>query len=173
MPSLVNQILLSELEQAFENMGSCVVLDVGPVQPDQDIELRGKLRDAGVQYRVVRSRIATKAFAKIGLDMAEAMKGRTGIAVAEAEGAITAAKVVRDWIKKNKECPVAIKGGVVEGETFVGEQAGAIADLPDRDTINTKIVSTISGPARSMAGVLHAVAGGMARCIQAKIDKGE
>ena len=74
MPSLVNQILLSELEQAFENMGSCVVLDVGAVQPDQDIELRGKLREAGVQYRVVRSRLATKAFAKMGLDMSVAMK---------------------------------------------------------------------------------------------------
>lgn len=173
MPSLVNQILLSELEQALENMGSCVVVDVGAVQPDQDIELRGKLRDAGVQYRVVRSRLATKAFAKMGLDMSEAMKGRTGIAVAEKEGAIAAAKVLRDWIKANKDSPIAIKGGVVEGETYVGEQASALAELPDRDTINTKIVSAISGPARSLAGVLNAVAGGMARCIQAKIDKGE
>lgn len=172
MPSLVNQILLSELEQAFENMGSCVVLEVGAVKPGEDIELRGKLRDAGVDYRVVRSRLASQAFAKIGLDMSEAMKGRTGIAVAEKEGAIAAAKVVRAWIKEKKDCPVAIKGGVVEGETFVGDQAGAIADLPDRDTINTKIVSAISGPARSMAGVLNAVGGGLARCIQAKIDKG-
>lgn len=173
MPSLVNQILLSELERSFENMGSCVVLDVGAVKPAEDIELRGRLRETGVDYRVVRSRLATKAFAKVGLDMSVAMKGRTGIAVAEKEGAIAAAKVVRAWIKENKECPIAIKGGVVEGETFVGDQAGAIADLPDRDTINTMIVSAISGPARSMASVLNAVAGGMARCIQAKIDKGE
>ena len=173
MPSLVNQILLSELEQAFENMGSCVVLDVGAVQPDQDIELRGKLREAGVQYRVVRSRLATKAFAKMGLDMSVAMKGRTGIAVAEKEGAIAAAKVLRDWIKADKACPIAIKGGIVEGEAYVGDRAAELAELPDRDTINTKIVSAISGPARSMASVLNAVAGGMARCIQAKIDKGE
>jgi len=173
MPSLVNQILLNELEQSFENMGSCVVLDVGAVKPDEDIELRGKLRETGVHYRVVRSRLATKAFAKMGLDMSEAMKGRTGIAVAEKEGAIAAAKVVQAWIKQNKDCPIAIKGGVVEGETFVGDRASAIADLPDRDTINTKIVSAISGPARSLASVLNAVGGGMARCIQAKIDKAD
>ena len=173
MPSVVNQILLSELETAFQNMGSCVVLDVGPVQPSQDIELRAKLRDAGVHYRVVRSRLATKAFAKMGLDMSEAMKGRTGIAVAEKEGAIAAAKVLRDWIKADKACPIAIKGGIVEGEAYVGDRAAELAELPDRDTINTKIVSAISGPARSMASVLNAVAGGMARCIQAKIDKGE
>eukprot|EP00438_Fugacium_kawagutii_P023484 Skav210776 [mRNA] locus=scaffold7692:3539:8758:+ [translate_table: standard] len=118
MPSLVNKIMLDELEQEFQNMGSCVVLEVGAVQPDQDIALRGKLREAGVKYRVVRSRLATKAFAKMGLDMSEAMKGRTGIAVAEKEGAIAAAKMVRDLIKANKEMPIAIKGGIVEGETY-------------------------------------------------------
>ena len=173
MPSLVNQILLSELEHAFESMGSCVVLDVGPVQPDQDIEIRGKLREAGVHYRVVRNRLASMAFAKMGLDMSVALKGRTGIAVAEKEGAIAAAKVLKAYITANKECPIAIKGGVVEGEAYVGDQAGVIAELPDRDTINTKIVSEISGPARSMASIFNAVAGGMARCIQAKVDKGE
>ena len=100
-------------------------------------------------------------------------KIRTGIAVAEKEGAIAAAKMVRDLLKADKDLPIAIKGGIVEGETYVGDNASALADLPDRDTINTKIVSAISGPARSMAGVLNAVAGGMARCIQAKVDKGE
>ena len=85
----------------------------------------------------------------------------------------TAAKVLRDWIKADKACPIAIKGGIVEGEAYVGDRAAELAELPDRDTINTKIVSAISGPARSMASVLNAVAGGMARCIQAKIDKGE
>ncbi|MCK5943327.1 MAG: 50S ribosomal protein L10 [Planctomycetes bacterium] len=173
MPNQVNQILLSELEQEFQNMGSCVVLEVGPVQPKEDIELRSKLREVGANYRVVRSRLAEKAFAKVGLDMSEAMKGRTGIATAEKEGAIAAAKVLRDWIKTKKESPIAIKGGVVEGETYVGDSAALLAELPDRDTINTKIVSAISGPARSLASVLNAVAGGMARCIQAKIDKGE
>lgn len=171
MPNLVNQILLTDLENEIENMGSCVLVDVGNVKPGQDIEIRGKLRDAGVKYRVVRSRLAAKAFAKIGLDMSEAMKGRTGIAVAEKEGAIAAAKVLRDYIKAQKNSPIAIKGGVVEGQAFVGEAAATIADLPDRNTINTKIVMAISGPARSLAGVVHAVAGGLARCIQAKVDK--
>ena len=103
--------------------------------------------------------------------MSTAMKGRCGIAVAEQEGAIAAAKVLRDWIKKQKDSPIAIKGGVIEGSTFVGAAAAEIAELPDRHTINTMIVSTISGPARGLAGVVNAVASGLARCIQAKVDK--
>lgn len=173
MPNLVNQILYSELQNDFQNMGSCVVVDVGAVNPQQDIEIRAQLREAGVQYRVVRSRLAKKAFAEMGLDMSEAMSGRCGIAIAEKEGAIGAAKALRDWIKKNKDSPIAIKGGVVEGTAFVGKAAAEIAELPDRDTINTKMVMAISGPARGLAGVVNAVAGGLARCIQAKVDKGE
>jgi large subunit ribosomal protein L10 len=171
MPNLVNQILFDELQQDFKDMGSCVVVDVGPVNPQQDIEIRAKLRETGARYKVVRNRLARKAFADLGLDMTEAMTGRCGIAVAEKEGAIAAAKALRDWIKKTKDSPIAIKGGVVEGTAFVGAAAAEIAELPDRDTINTQIVCAISGPARGLAGVVNAVAGGLARCIQAKVDK--
>ncbi|MFT4841622.1 MAG: large subunit ribosomal protein L10 [Planctomycetota bacterium] len=173
MPNLVNQILFSELQADFQKMGSCVVVDVGAVNTGQDIEIRTQLREVGVQYRVVRSRLAKRAFDEMGLDMGDALKGRCGIAVAEEEGAIGAAKVLRDWIKKQKVSPIAIKGGVIEGTAFVGAAAAQIAELPDRNTINTMMVCAISGPARGLAGVVNAVAGGLARCIQAKVDKGE
>jgi large subunit ribosomal protein L10 len=173
MPNLVNQILFSELQSDFQKMGSCVVVDVGAVNPGQDIEIRAQLREVGVRYRVVRSRLAKRAFDEMGLDMGDALKGRCGIAVAEEEGAIGAAKVLRDWIKKNKDAPIAIKGGVIEGTAFTGAAAAEIAELADRNTINTQLVCAISGPARGLATVVNAVAGGLARCIQAKVDKDE
>lgn len=171
MPNLVNTILLDELQKEFQEMGSCVVVEFGKVQPKQDIEIRTKLRDAGIRYRVVRGRLATKAFAGMNIDMGSAFKGRCAVAIAQKEGAIAAAKILRDWIKATKDAPITIKGGVVEGQAYVGANAALIADLPDRHTVNTQIVSAISGPARSLASVVQAVAGGMARCIQAKVDK--
>jgi large subunit ribosomal protein L10 len=171
MPSLVNEVLLADLQREFQNMGSCVVVEFSNLQPQQDIDIRGQLRAAGVNYRVVRNRLARRALAGIGIDLGEALSGRCGIAVAPEEKAIGAAKILRDWIKKTKNPPLAIKGGVVEGTAFVGKAAETIADLPDRDTVNTQIVSAISGPARQLASVLSAVAGGLARCIQAKVDK--
>lgn len=171
MPSLVNEILLADLQQEFRQMGSCVVVEFGKLQPKQDIEIRTQLRQAGVRYRVVRGRLAKLAFAGMGLDMGQALTGRCGVAVADQEGAIGAAKLLRDWIRKTKDAPVQIKGGVIEGAAFVGAAAQTIADLPDRNTVNTQIVTAISGPARSIATLLSAVGGGMARCIQARIDK--
>ena len=170
MPNLVNQILLSELQREFKNMGSCVVVEFGKLLPKHDIEIRGKLRAAGIRYRVVRCRLASRAFADLKLDLSTALKGRCGIAIAQKEGAIQAAKILREWIKKTKDAPLSIKGGVVEGAAFVGASADTIADLPDRTTVNTQIVSAMSGPARSLASLVSAVAGGLARCIQAKVD---
>jgi len=171
MPNLVNEILLADLQREFQTMGSCVVVEFGKLQPKQDIEIRSELRNAGVRYRVVRSRLAKKAFAGLDLDLGEAMKGRCGVALAPEEGAIKAARILRDWIKKTKDAPLSIKGGVVEGTAFVGAAAQSIAELPDRNTVNTQIVTAISGPARSLATLVSAVAGGLARCIQARVDK--
>lgn len=170
MPNLVSEILLAELQREFQNMGSCVVVEFGKLQPKQDLELRGKMREAGVRYRVVRSRLAARAFSSLKLDLGEALRGRCAVAIAKQEGAIQAARLLRDWIKKTKDAPIAIKGGVVEGTAYVGAAAEAIADLPDRNTVNTQIVSAISGPARSLASLFAAVGGGMARCIQARVD---
>ena len=171
MPNVVNEILLADLQREFQRMGSCVVVEFGKLLPKQDLEIRGKLREAGVRYRVVRSRLAQKAFESMKLDLSAALTGRCGVAIAEKEGAIKAAKILREWIKKTKDAPVEIKGGVVEGAAYSGAAAAAIADLPDRNTVNTMIVSAMSGPARSIATLVSAVASGMARCIQAKVDK--
>lgn len=171
MPNQVNKILLADLQREFKDMGSCVVVEFGKLQPQQDIEIRGKLREAGVRYRVVRGRLAKKAFAGLDLNLDQALTGRCGVAIAKKEGAIAAARVLRDWIKKTKDAPLQIKGGVVEGAAYTGAAAQSIADLPDRHTVNTQLATAISGPARSLATVVAALAGGMARCLQARIDK--
>lgn len=171
MPNLVNEILLADLRREFTAMGSCVVVEFGKLKPQQDMEIRGKMREAGIRYRVVRSRLAAKAFAGMGLDMDPALTGRCAVAIAQKEGAIQAAKILREWIKKTKEAPLSIKGGVVEGTAYTGALAESIADLPDRNTVNSQIVGAISGPARSLASLVSAVAGGMARCIQARVDQ--
>ena len=152
MPNLVNQILLADLQREFQKMGSCLVVSFDNLQPEQDIAIRGKLREVGVRYRVVRNRLASKAFSALKLNLDPILSGKCAIAIAEKEGAITAAKVLRDYIKKSK--------------------AQSIADLPDRFTVQTMIAQAVSGPARSVATLLNAVAGGVARCIQARVDKG-
>ena len=48
----------------------------------------------------------------------------------------------------------------------------ALADVPDRDTLNAMLLGAISGPARSLASLVAAPGGAMARVLQARVDAG-
>ena len=139
-----------------------------------DLDGDTQLREVGVRYRMVRTRLAKRALAKINPELGDSLQGRCAFVFAENEDAIKAAKVLREWIRKNKKTPaIAIRGGMVEGTVYAGDDAAALAELPDRETVQTQIVSVISGPARSLASVFNAVAAGLTRCIQARVDKGD
>ncbi len=174
MPNIINEILYTELERDLKESGSCLVLSFDKLSVEQVSDLRDKFREAGVSYKVVKNRLAAKAAKTVlDVDISSALKGKCGLVLAPEELAISAAKLVREAMASSKEPAVVVTGGVIEGEAIVGAGAQFIADMPDRNTVNSQIVTAISGPARSLATVLNAVAGGMARCIQAKIDKGE
>src|SRR5262249_59982843 len=120
---------------------------------------------------VARHGLARRPLWVMNCDLRDAYKGRGGVETAKKEGANRPARALGEYIKKQKQPPIAVMGGVVEGQAFVGKAADAIADLPDRHTINTMLASVVSGPARSVASILNAVAGGLARCIPARVDK--
>lgn len=171
MPNLVNEILFADLKREFSAMGSCVVVGFDKLQPKDDVEIRRTLRAAGIRYRVVKNRLASRAFAEMQLDLDPALQGKCGIAMAPKEGAIKAARLLREVLKKHKESPARVLGGVIEGEAITGPQAAVIADMPDRDTVNAQLAGIVSAPARGLATVVNGVASGLARCIQARIDK--
>jgi large subunit ribosomal protein L10 len=171
MPNFVNEMLLDELRSEVRSMGSCLVVAFDALTVKQAEEIRNKFRTAGVSYAVVKNRLAAKAFSEIDVDLRPALKGKCGIVFAKEEKAIGAAKLVREFTKKLKQPPLVVAGGVIEGEAIVGRAAETIADMPDRHTVNGMLATALSAPARSLACAVAAVAGGLARCLQAKIDK--
>ena len=173
MPSIVNEILFNELKSDFEEAGSCLVVSFDTLTVAQDEELRGKFREAGVTYRVVKNRLVQKVLSNMDLDLSGSFTGKCGVVFAPEEKAIGAAKLVQDWSKKIKPAPLKITGGIIEGTAIGVDDAGTIADMPDRNTVNAQLAGALIGPARKMAGALAAVGGGLARCLQARIDKGE
>lgn len=172
MPNLVNNILLDELKESFQDMGSCLVVSFDGLTVEQAHEIRGKFRESGLKFKVVKNRLALKAFADMDLDLSDAFAGKCGVVVAPEEGAIGAAKVVREAGGKAKTPPIVVTGGVIEGEVIVGPQAAAIADMPDKDTVRAQLCGAILGVGRGLAVAMQAAGGaGVARAVQARVDK--
>jgi len=179
MPNLVNNLLYEHLTRDIKSMGSCLVLSFDKLTVADDERLRKKFRGAGFRYRVVKNRLAVKAFqSTLGVDLGEAFTGKCGIVFAKEERAIAAAKLVKETItaalakSKIKFAPLTITGGVIERQAIVGKAAQSIADMPDRNTVRAQLLGVMSAPMRGLAVALNAVAGGTARCINAKVEKG-
>ena len=173
MPSLVNELLHSELERDFEAAGSCLVISFDKHTVEEDSALRSKLREEGLHVKVVKNRLAARVAKKVAdADLSEALVGKCAVVFAPEERAITAAKIVREAMKpKKKEPTIVVTGGLIEGAAITGAAAARIADMPDRDTVRGMLAGVLVGPARGLAVALNGVGGGLARCLQAKIDK--
>jgi len=170
MPNFVNQMVARELEGEFADCDGMVIVSFGGLTIVESEALRNKLAAKQIGFRMVQNRIARKVLADRGLQFSkDALKGNTAIAYGSAESAIAAAKVLteRDVKKLGK---VRIKGGVLEGQALDEASANALADLPDRNTINAQLLGVISGPARGLACVINALPASVARVIQAHAE---
>ena len=175
MASMINELLVEELKSEVKKAGSCLLVGFEKMSVAQAEDVRRVFRKAGFKYRVVKNRLAKVAFASHKLDLGKGLKGKCGVVFAPQERAIEAAKLLRDHYKKLKvkEPPISVIGGVIEGEVIGRARAAAIADMPDRRTVQTQLVSAIAAPMRSLAVALNGVASGLGRCVQQKVDKGE
>ena len=169
MPNIVNRLTVDLFTKQVEEMGSCVVVAFNKLTVQQAQELRNRFRDEDVNLMVCKNRLAKIALGAHGHEIPR-LQGKCGVAFAPEEKAITAAKLVRDFAKENKGLEIGILAGVIEGEVITGDDAKAIADMPDKDTVRSMIASAISAPARGLATALNAVGGGLARCLQQRAD---
>ena len=64
-----------------------------------------------------------------------------------------------------------MRGGVIEGRFIAGKEAEAIADLPDRHTLNGQVVSLLASGPRGVVSVLNAVPSALVRVLQARADQ--
>jgi large subunit ribosomal protein L10 len=170
MPNIVGKLTLAEFDHALESMGSCVVVRFDKMTVEQAQALRRRFLDEEMELKVTKNRLMTKALSDRGFTLGEKLTGKCGLVFAPEEKAITAAKMVRDFQKENRQIEVSVVAGVVEGEVIEGDDAKMIADMPDKNTVRAQLASALSGPGRMLATVLSAVPSGLARCVQQHAD---
>jgi large subunit ribosomal protein L10 len=116
-------------------------------------ELRGELRKAGANMKVVKNRLAKIAISgKPSEKIADLFKGPT--AIAYSEDPVAAAKAVDSYAKKNPK--LAILGGAMGEETLDDKGVKALAAMPSREELLASIVQTIMSPAANLVGALTA-----------------
>ena len=173
MPNLINRMIVRELSGDFSEAEGMMIVSLAGLSVHETEDLRNGLAEHGVRLRMVRNRLARIALTERGLEPPEdLLVGNIGFVCGDTEEAIHAAKVLHksDARKAGK---VALKGGLLEGNLLDQDGAQALASLPGRDELRTKIVTAISGPARQLVQILSAPQSSLVRVLQARIDAGE
>ncbi len=134
---------------------STVVADYRGLNVAQVTELRKQLREAGVEFQVLKNTLVRRATESAELtELNEVLVGPTAIAFSK-DDAVIAAKILNDFAKTNDA--LELKGGVVEGRVVSADEIKALASLPSRDGLLSMLLSVLQAPVRNFALAVKAV----------------
>jgi large subunit ribosomal protein L10 len=148
--------LVSEVVEKLKGSATTVVTDYRGLTVAQVTELRKQLREAGVEFKVLKNTLVRRATAIAELtELDEYLTGPTAIAFSK-DDAVAPAKVISEFAKKNDA--LKVKAGVVEGKVVGVDQIKALADLPSREGLLSMLLSVLQAPMRNFALAVKAVA---------------
>ena len=134
-----------------------VVVDYKGISVADDTKLRRELREAGVEYAVVKNTMLR--FAKSGLaytEMEGALEGSTALASSN-EDPLAAAKVLGKFAEASKG-KFSIKAGYMEGKAMSSDEVMALSKLPGKQELLSMLCSALQGNIRGLAVALNAIA---------------
>ena len=146
---------VEKLNKDLNNVSNVVVATYTKMTVPQDYELRKVLRGAGAKYQVVKNTLAERA-AK-GTKVEGALKDLSGVtSIAYTTGdPVAMAKALTKYAKDTPE--FTFKVGVVEGRVVTIKEIEALATLPSKEELYSKLLFLISAPAQRLVTAMNAV----------------
>jgi len=147
---------LEALAEQFKQANAAMLVSFKNMTVAKDQELRRQLREAGVSYEVVKNTLARKAAAGTALEpVVDQFKGVTAVALSTTDP-VALSKAISKFAKANAEI-FTFKVGLVEGKVVELQQVEAIASLPSREELLSKVLFLINAQAQRLATVINAV----------------
>ena len=139
----------------FKDAAAVVVVDYRGLTVEEVTELRKQLRDSGIEMRVIKNSILSRAANAAGLEgMDDVFKGPTAIAFSN-EDVVAPAKIIANFAKEAEA--LEIKGGVISGKVSSVEEINTLATLPDHNGLLSMLLSVLQAPIRNTALAFKAV----------------
>ena len=130
--------IVAQITEKLKTAQAGVLVDYRGLTVSEDTELRAKLREANVEYKVIKNTLTRFAIKEVGLDaMDEFLNGPTSLA------------------KTNEN--LQIKSGFLNGEVITIDTVKSLANTPSLDTLYAKIMGSLNAPISALARTLQAI----------------
>jgi len=155
MPTESKERVIESLVEYLQGVQGLVLADFTGLSVADTTEFRRRCREANLQYKVVKNRLAKRAVDDIGLgNLAEYLRGPTGVLLTQ-EDPIAPIRLI-DTFKKEFGRP-DVKVGWIEGDIVDKEHVKRLANLPSRDELIARTVAGIGGSLSGFVGSLSAL----------------
>ena len=152
----LKQPVVQEISENVKDAQSVVVVDYRGLTVAEDTQLRRELREAGVTYKVYKNTMMNFAFKDTDFEsLSDVLEGPSAIAISK-EDATAPARVLAKFAKNAPA--LEIKAGVVEGTYYDADGMKAIASVPSREELLSKLLGSIQSPIVNFARVLKQIA---------------
>jgi large subunit ribosomal protein L10 len=162
--------VVTEVRERLGSAAGALLTDYRGLTVSDMARLRRSLREAGGEYKVYKNTLVRFAVRDLGLvELEELLSGPTAIAFVHGDPAAVA-KALRDFSRVNPN--LVIKGGLLGGNVLSAQRAGALAELPSREVLLSRLAGSLAAPMQQLAGLLQALPRNLAYGLKALIDKG-
>ena len=160
---------IEKLNSQLQKASSMIVGTFSKLTVAKDYELRKTVRSAGGKYQVVKNTLAQRA--SEGTKVAEALKGLKGVSsIAYTDGdPVALAKALSKYVDDNPE--FSFKSGVLEGKLLSLKEVKALATMPSKEEIYSKLLFLMNAPAQRLVTVMNAVGRDLAVVINQGVEK--
>lgn len=173
MPSeaklLQKKEVVKDLSSKFKEAKAMVFADYRGLTVDQDTEMRRALRKAGVEYKVVKNTLTKIAANENGLSELEPfLNSPTAMAYSNTDP-VAPAKILSEYAGKYNK--LELKIGVVEGKVIDTNGIKALAELPSREVLISKVLGGFNAPLTGLVNVLNGNIRGLVVALNAIAEK--
>jgi len=159
--------VVDEVRRRLDGASAAVVTEYRGLTVAELAELRRNLAAAGGDYKIYKNTLVRRAVDGGG-PLADLLTGPTAITFVD-EDVSAVAKALRDFARAYPS--LVVKGGMLDGEALSQSQLAALADLPSREVLLSRLAGAIAAPMTQMAGLLQALPRSLAYGIAALIDQ--
>jgi large subunit ribosomal protein L10 len=155
--------VIAEVTQLLTDTENLFVSDYRGLTVAELAELRGKLRESGARFRIVKNTLGGIAADKAGREpVKELMSGPTAVTFC-GDDLVGAAKALADFAKTHPQ--LEVRGGLLDASLIDPADVKAIASLPPRDVLVAQLVGTMAAPMTGLVTVLQGTISGFVRAL--------
>ncbi|MFD2522116.1 50S ribosomal protein L10 [Emticicia soli] len=150
--------IIEELAEKFAATPYFYITDASGLNVAKTNELRRLCFERGIEYRVVKNTLISKALERLDTDYSSfdgtVLKGFSGVMFHDESGKV-AAKLIKDFLKANKNS-ITLKGASVDSALFIGhDQLDTLLNLKSKQELIGEVIGLLQSPAKNVISGLQ------------------